>query len=549
MRIIDSVLMSHRYTPSHAQVLCKALDTRTTELMRALQSASSALPASRSSHSSAAAVAEVRAVPSASLASEAFTRALTAVTDLCSRTSAKFGGDTKSQQLWFAVLDWIVAQQEGATSRPSGDAEQPGPPIVDVHGDGVAAAALRAVLSETLQAVMEVMRRSVPLNVVLQKVLSDHSQSPFGEFRGVILTMLGSHAHDSRILATAGAMMKQDVFSSVHRLHSGFAAAINASGGTGEETRYGVRGAADSGARSAVAFCAACGGQLLLGSGMGGASVGGAQRVASRAGASGVAPDGGGGGAQLQAVFGCGHSYHLNCLPQAGGGGARAVCPQCSKVGREDAGPDTAAPQTLRGGRPRGSTFAAGAGSGGAASLDVQKLRPMQAAAEGEDSDDDDDLAARERALNMGRQGVDNGLRPLGGAATSAAVSGGAPTANGGPPSDESVDPHVVRLRQARSARACHRPLAELYADLRRPAGALQASAAFEQMCVVRLRNPSLPRYYLTQVTVASSLNLKPARVTSRVPMKLVLMPGSWAASGQRKEVPHGEFAEGDAPL
>jgi len=55
-------------------------------------------------------------------------------------------------------------------------------------------------MSETLQAVMDTMRRSVPLNIVLKKVLSDHSQSPFGEFRAVILAMLGSRCRiDARI--------------------------------------------------------------------------------------------------------------------------------------------------------------------------------------------------------------------------------------------------------------------------------------------------------------------------------------------------------------
>jgi len=57
-------------------------------------------------------VAAVRGAPSAKPSADAFSRALASVQDLCARTSTKFGGDAKSQLLWFAVLDWIVAQQQ-----------------------------------------------------------------------------------------------------------------------------------------------------------------------------------------------------------------------------------------------------------------------------------------------------------------------------------------------------------------------------------------------------------------------------------------------------
>lgn len=489
-----------------SQVLCKGLDERAAELKRALDEAAVTALASHpasvfSSHQAASAL---RAEPPAASALEAFSRALGAVTDLCSRTSAKYGGDAKSQQLWFSVLDWIVAQQE---EKRHSDADATSAlaahkPAVAARAEDAAAvasasaAALHMTMSETLQSVMETMRRSVPLNVVLKKVLSDHSQSPFGEFRGVILAMLGSHAHDSRILATAGAMMKADVYSSVRRLHTGFASAINACNGGGGNGSSSVLTGSDAGAGAASSgvACASCGGLLLASgsqsAGGGGGVLRGASRMVSMAvfSANGAAAPADGGG--LHCVFGCGHSFHQGCLPHVGGAShaaaLRATCPLCTKAS------DTTASATGDGGataspsrsRLRGSTLPAG--SPGASSLDLQRLRPMQAPPEG-DSDDDDAIAAREGALALGRSGVASGLRVLGRNTTATSAAAQAAAASSGADEDDG-DPHVTRLRQARAARAGHRPLAELFSELRRPPGALQVSLSREDVGRCRVR-------------------------------------------------------------
>ena len=99
----------------------------------------------------------------------------------------------------------------------------------------------------------------------------------------------------------------------------------------------------------------------------------------------------------------------------------------------------------------------------------------MQAPTEG-DSDDDDAIAAREGALALGRSGVASGLRVLGRNTTATSGAAAQATAASSGADEDDGDPHVARLRQARAARAGHRPLAELFSELRRPPGALQVS-------------------------------------------------------------------------
>ena len=468
-----------------SQVLCKALDEKVVDLKKSLLKADVAslsqihAEGDGAVHNdgdvSLAVMAAVRALPAVVAAADAFARSLSSVTDLCTRTSTKFVGDSKSQLLWFSVLDWIVAQQANAKLRADTNVTLPAAALKQAKAqpisasraspsDIVTSAVLLAVFSETLQSVMELMCRSVPLNVVLQKVLSDHSQSPFGEFRGVILELLGSHAHESRILATAGSMMKADVYSSVRRLHLGFASAINArsTGSAGGDANSLESPAAGLGSRVA---CSACGGQLGPNSANGGSAPRSSTRLQSQSSGPDSAADGGG---ALQ-VFGCGHAYHQGCLPQAGGAalsiaGARVTCPQCAKSSERAA---------------RASTMAINGAK--TASLEVKKLRPLQEAEE--DSDDD---SALERAVALGQRGLDSGIRTLG--------SGGGPTGSGplsapaagatvdpaGPEADAG-DPYVARLRKARAARGGSRPLAELYSDLGRPSGAMQVRRGGEQ--------------------------------------------------------------------
>jgi len=100
-----------------------------------------------------------------------------------------------------------------------------------------------------------------------------------------------------------------------------------------------------------------------------------------------------------RSAFGCGRSYHQACLQQIGSAAQSAAmrlsCPQCAKASGAESSTGTLAP------RARHPNIVARGVSGGSA-LDVHKLRPMQDAVE-EDSDDDDALAARERALALGR--------------------------------------------------------------------------------------------------------------------------------------------------
>ena len=459
---------------SCSQVLCMCLDKKAAELKRLLDEAAAASLQPSAKFPSLEAASALLAEPSAAAATKIFTRALGAAMDLCSRTSAMYCSDAQSQQLWFSVLAWMVAQQQQDTRHPESDA---GIAARTSFAADVSAAALRMTMSEALQSVVETMRRFIPLNLVLKKVLADHSQSLLGEFRGVILAMLGSHTHDARILA-AGAMMKADLYTSVRRLHTGFATAINACNGGGSNGSAAVLPGADTGAgaRSGIT-CASCGVVLLTGEIDASRSF---KVTAASFSASGTAAHANAGAGGAYRVFGCGHSCHVGCVPHVGGaalhaGALRPTCPLCAKTA------DAQTPVRINSGvaalqsksRPNDSSPHPSSGPGAfASSRNLQRPRLMQASEAG--SDDDDALAAR---VGVGARGQSQGgskgqvlgrdkLVP----ASRAAVDGLATSAEDA----DAGDPHITRLRQARAARAGSRPLTELFSEFRRSPGALQ---------------------------------------------------------------------------
>lgn len=442
-------------------MLCTCLDKKAAELKRLLDETAATSMATQptSTLPSLQAASALLAEPSAAAALKLFTRALSAATDLCSRTSAIYCSDAKSQQFWFSVLAWIVALQREAC-HPDSDA---GSTRRISFAADVSAAALRMTMSEALQSVVETMRHFIPLNVVLKKVLADHSQSLLGEFRGVILAMLGSHAHDARVLASAGAIMKADLFTSVRRLHTGFASAVNACNGGGGNGSTTLMPGSDAGGVA----CASCGVMLLSGD----SDVSRNLKVAAAtSSAGGRAAQADGGGAHRVTVYGCGHSYHVSCVAQHAGA-LRPTCPLCAKTA------DAKTPVRVKSGvaaghsrsRPIGSAPPNPGSGASASSLDLQGPHPTQAAVEA--SDDGDALAARvgagaRRQTHGGGRGQELGRDNMVPASRATADAVAGDVGDG--------DPHITRLRQARAARAGRRPLTEQFSEFRRSPEALQ---------------------------------------------------------------------------
>lgn len=267
--------------------------------------------------------------------------ALNGAIAMCTRSAVRFS-ENEVETLWFRTLDALVLRQRdtknelinatnnGGTvtniysSPPKGDEKGMNKGTNNTKALSIkkAATAMLQMLGEGIKTVLETMKSSVPLNRVLNKVLSDHSRAEFSEFRETIMSMMSTYAYEGRLLGTANHLMSVDIFRQVQRLHHGYAAAV-----------------APSRSRN---LCAACNTNLVIVSG-GGKIVTVANNNSTEDmdnqdnnygetndDLDGETNNATGGKTKstnsLFMVFGCGHCYHERCLPMASN-----LCPLCTQ--------------------------------------------------------------------------------------------------------------------------------------------------------------------------------------------------------------------------
>lgn len=257
---------------------------------------------------------------------DAYQQSLNAAISLCTRAVSRYADEDLVEGLWFAALDTLVLRQRDvkneaartATALSSSSAANNASATATAAQAGHAA--MLMTLGDGVKSILESMKTSVPLNRVLNKVLSDHSKAEFGEFRETIVSMMGTYSYEARILHTANHLMSTDIYRQVQRLHGGYAAAVAPSRSRGS--------------------CSACGTHLVA-VGSGGKLVATAPGATTRAGRNRAETDGDDDedGAKQQSssgmlmVFGCGHCYHERCLEVAA-----TTCPQCAQ--KENGGGD-----------------------------------------------------------------------------------------------------------------------------------------------------------------------------------------------------------------
>jgi hypothetical protein len=82
---------------------------------------------------------------------------------------------------------------------------------------------VRRVLVWMMGDVIDGMMGYVPLRVIMDKILAEHGNHPFGDFRATILNMLSAYGYERAILRTAKQLIEDDTFYNVGALRRGYA--------------------------------------------------------------------------------------------------------------------------------------------------------------------------------------------------------------------------------------------------------------------------------------------------------------------------------------
>ncbi|CAM6071281.1 unnamed protein product [Sphagnum tenellum] len=151
-----------------------------------------------------------------------FKSALAAAVTLCQRNTLRLD-QQESESLWFRVLDrfdlllsvillqiWVRYEVDH---------------MLFCHLKIILAAGncVRRVLVWMMGDVIDGMMGYVPLRVIMDKILAEHGNHPFGDFRATILNMLSAYGYERAILRTAKQLIEDDTFYNVGALRRGYA--------------------------------------------------------------------------------------------------------------------------------------------------------------------------------------------------------------------------------------------------------------------------------------------------------------------------------------
>jgi hypothetical protein len=171
-----------------------------------------------------------------------FKSALAAAVTLCQRNTLRLD-QQESESLWFRVLDRIVEplrefivashiDKKSSRTRPRRSRrkhanvelsrDQTGTTQWKANTD-LKGNCVRRVLVWMMGDVIDGMMGYVPLRVIMDKILAEHGNHPFGDFRATILNMLSAYGYERAILRTAKQLIEDDTFYNVGALRRGYA--------------------------------------------------------------------------------------------------------------------------------------------------------------------------------------------------------------------------------------------------------------------------------------------------------------------------------------
>lgn len=133
---------------------------------------------------------------------------------LCQRNCDKDKSAPKNSELWFQVLDRMVAPTVSGrvAARTRGTTAAVKSSSQSNDGTSVAVQQLKRTFNFLMRETLRHMMDYVALPAILDKIVRDHAQSQFAEFKDVIYNMLDTFHYESSILGLANHVLERDVF-------------------------------------------------------------------------------------------------------------------------------------------------------------------------------------------------------------------------------------------------------------------------------------------------------------------------------------------------
>jgi len=127
-----------------------------------------------------------------------------AAIQLCQRNSHRLE-TSKSETIWFTLLDTVMVPQRRLTSQTSNKA----PTFAKQIEDG---------FRGFIQTILESMMGYVALPTILNKILHDHSSGHFWEYKDIIFGILENYNYENTLLRTTNHILEKDLYTSTKEL-------------------------------------------------------------------------------------------------------------------------------------------------------------------------------------------------------------------------------------------------------------------------------------------------------------------------------------------
>lgn len=129
---------------------------------------------------------------------------------LCKRNSTSLP-ENESQNLWFRLLDTLVNPMRMIKTKRNRkrayirhiDSEDQLPPGIQF---------VTRVFTDCLTKILQSMMGFIPIRIIMQKIVRDHSTAPFSDFKQIIIAMLDTYNYERNILETAKRLFDADHF-------------------------------------------------------------------------------------------------------------------------------------------------------------------------------------------------------------------------------------------------------------------------------------------------------------------------------------------------
>ncbi|KAL3676096.1 hypothetical protein R1sor_026044 [Riccia sorocarpa] len=153
---------------------------------------------------------------------------LRAAIALCQRNTFRLE-PRESETLWFRLLDRFVEPLRDINLQLR-DSRARSERVVSSNKSGfrwkvlendLAVQAVRDLLVQYIGDIVNGMMSFVPISVTMSKILEEHGEHEFGDFKVTILDMLSAYGYERAILGTANKLIEDDTFQNVYALRRG----------------------------------------------------------------------------------------------------------------------------------------------------------------------------------------------------------------------------------------------------------------------------------------------------------------------------------------